>query len=208
MARFGRGRPSGPRALVIAVLIGVASGAFGAGAYYSDALSPLAHTVGLWVVVGVAVSARLPTRTASTAAVVSLLAAVVAFEVGKTVIYVARYPGTTYSMSAETLAFWSVVALMIGPILGLASSTMGRGGWKGPASIATICGILLGEAIWRQLNYNMFSGTDVAVVFDLVAAVVIIALNARTAGRLGGTLASLVPATALGYAVTEVQKLF
>jgi len=71
------------RSGVLAVLTGATSGAFGAYSYYNDLLRPLAHVFSIWIVLAVALSVRQTPRQAMFRTTVGLVAAVIAFYVGK-----------------------------------------------------------------------------------------------------------------------------
>jgi hypothetical protein len=121
----------------VAICAGLLSGALGAYSYYDPLLRPIAHTLGLWLIVVIAAAARRPPRTAIAYATAALLSAVVAFYVGKEVMYALRYPGQPYPLNYTELGLWTVLAIGAGLGLGWAFHCIGLhpNAWRPPASL-------------------------------------------------------------------------
>lgn len=102
----------------VGLVVGAGSGALGSYFYYNDPWRPLAHTFGLWILVTVCLAAGRSVRHGVVAATTALVAAVLAFHLGRDVIYGMRYAGMPYEINADTLMLWIVLALVAGPLLG------------------------------------------------------------------------------------------
>lgn len=176
--------------------LGTLSGLFGAYCYQAGSfLRPIAHSVGLWVFIAVVAAIGLPLGLAARHAVVVLLCAVFAFYVGRAVVF------GNYSLAFEDIALWSVGAVVIGVLLGIAAAGMESGGWGGPVACAAVSGLLLGDSTERLMTY---SGVDVAEVMSVTFALVIPVL-----GRLSGLSWArfallLVPMTGAGWALVSL----
>ncbi|MFC4946642.1 hypothetical protein [Pseudonocardia sp. GCM10023141] len=83
----------------------------GAYSYYDPLQRPISRTLALWLIVVIAVAARRPPRPAILHATVALLSAVIAFYVGKKVMYALRYPGQPYPLNYTEIGLWIVLAI-------------------------------------------------------------------------------------------------
>ncbi|MDX3194455.1 hypothetical protein PV458_39180 [Streptomyces sp. MN03-5084-2B] len=133
-----------------ALLGGLVSGAFGAYAYYSPALRPLAHAFTLWIALLAAVVPGARDGRAIARAIVALEAAVLAFYYGKDVMYGVRYPGMPYLISTEQVVLWCILAAFAGTAAGLVFGPIGRTDLRGTLSTALAAGLLIGEAVRRS----------------------------------------------------------
>ncbi|MFJ4101714.1 hypothetical protein [Amycolatopsis japonica] len=134
----------------VAVLVaGVVSGAVGAYAYYSESLRPLAHSFTLWIVLIVAVVPGMPRRRAVIRAVGALIAAVLAFYLGKAWVYDVKYEGT-YRIDPSTLVLWCGLAVAAGLVAGLLLDAVGRADRRGTLATAAVVGLLIGDLVRRS----------------------------------------------------------
>ncbi|MEI4272268.1 DUF6518 family protein [Klenkia sp. LSe6-5] len=185
-----------PRLLLAAMAGGLLTGGFAAWAYYGDAFRELSHTFGLWILLVVLVSARRPWRAAVAASVVALATAVVAFYVGKDVMYGVEYPGMPYEVNTSVLVEWLVLAVVAGTVLGWGASHVGQPGRWGPVATAGAVGLLVADAARRAAWY----APDPAVLVLAAAAVlVVLRIGARTPGQLTRTAAWVLPSTVAGF---------
>jgi hypothetical protein len=132
--------------LLLAAATGVLVGGFGAVTYYSDLLRPLAHVLGPWILLAAVLSARQLPAMAVVRSTVSLVAAVVAFYVGKDVMYTIEYGDAPYSVNIEQLLMWIAFAVVGGIALAsLTSCCWPSSGWRSrsccgsPTGVATSC---------------------------------------------------------------------
>lgn len=199
-----QGRP-GPAVLCArAGLGGLVTGGFAAWAYYGETFRELAHTFGLWVLLVVLVSARRPWRPAVVASTTGLAVAVLAFYVGKDVMYAVEYPGMPYGVNPAVLAQWLVLACIAGPLLGWVLSHIGRADVRGTLASAAAVGLLVADAVRRAVGYS----PDPAVLgLCGVGVVVVLALGARTRAQLLAVLAGAVPCAVVGTALVSAPDL-
>lgn len=168
--------PGGSRARSLAVsgagalAAGVATGGFAAWAYYDDVFRPLAHTFGLWIAVLALLSAGRSARRAVVGSWLALGGAVIAFYVGKKVMYGIRYPGMPYAVSASDLVEWLALAAIAGALLGWIFSCAGRPGWSGALGTAAAAGLLVADA-YRRADHH--PGREAEVVIGFAAAAVV-----------------------------------
>lgn len=148
-----------------AVLAGVASGAAGAYAYYSDALRPLAHSFTIWIVLVVAVTAGAPRRRAAVRAVGALIAAVLAFYWGKALVYSIKYAGMPYQIDVSTTVLWCALAIAGGLLAGFLLSAIGQTDGRGTVATAAVVGLLVADVV-RQSDR---SGMGVLLLATVVA---------------------------------------
>ncbi len=148
-----------------AVLAGVASGAAGAYAYYSDPLRPLAHSFTIWIVLVVAVTAGAPRRRAAVRAAGALIAAVLAFYWGKALVYGIKYAGMPYQIDASTTVLWCTLAIAGGLLAGFLLSMIGRTDIRGTVATAAVVGLLVADVV-RQSGR---SGIGVLLLATVVA---------------------------------------
>lgn len=135
-ALLSRSRAVVPRAA------GLVTGGFAAWAYYDNRLRPLAHAFELWIAMLALISAGQRPRRAILHACAALAAAVIAFFVGKQVMYGLDYPGMPYSMNVSEVTEWLVSAVVAGALLGWAFSWAGRPGRSGAVGTAAVVGRL------------------------------------------------------------------
>jgi hypothetical protein len=190
---------------VFAVAGGLVTGAFAAWAYYGDAFRPLAHTFGMWIALLALLSARRPVREAVLRSVLALAAAVVAFYVGKDVMYGVEYPGMPYSVDLDQLVQWLVLAVVAGALLGWAFCRIGRPGHAGAASAAAALGLLAADAYRRSANYP--EDATVVVGFAALAAVVVLTVAVRSPRQLVEIALWTLPAAAAGWLLVSAPDL-
>ncbi len=178
---------------VVAICAGLLSGALGAYSYYDPLLRPIAHTLGLWIVVVIVAAARRPPRTAIAYATAALLSAVVAFYVGKKVMYALRYPGQPYTLNYTELGLWIVLAIAAGLGLGWAFHRIDRRGWPGATATAAAAGLLLGDALSRGYLYR--DDVPVATVITVIGLGLLLLLTQRDRGQLSRAALLTLPAT-------------
>ncbi|WP_326568761.1 hypothetical protein VSH64_44625 [Amycolatopsis rhabdoformis] len=166
----------------LAVLGGLASGAFAAVAYYTD-LRILAHSFLLWIVLVVAVSAGCGPRRAYARTVAALLPAVVTFYVGKQVVYGLKYSGMPYSIDAQTVLLWCTLALLAGT-LGLAFRFVGTPTRPGTLATASALGLILADAAREWPHF----GTPTFGVLTVLALGVVVGRGCVLCGSWGSSL--------------------
>ncbi|CAN5334469.1 hypothetical protein BH20ACT5_BH20ACT5_08780 [soil metagenome] len=170
------------RSLALVLLAGLGSGALGAYVYYDDVLRPLSHTLTIWIALAACVSARHGGRQAVVRATVVLLSAVLAFYVGKQVMYTIEYPGMPYEINMTVVGVWCIFAVVGGLALGSAFCGIGSNGWRDSASTAAAIGLLVGDAYRRTSNYH--ADTVVVVTATLAASLLISWLRIRSARQI------------------------
>lgn len=165
-------------------------------AWLPDVLAPLANSSGSWSVVAFAVALLAPNmRTAVAVGVLTLAASLAGYVIG------AGLRG--YSSSQSLIVFWTLAALLVGPVLGLAASTMVRRSPQVAALAAgVVAGILIGEGAYglRVVAETTPAGywwaqMAVAVLWLLVTAVRV----RRPAAAATAVVAAAVVAIAFGY---------
>jgi hypothetical protein len=189
----------------LAVAGGLVTGAFAAWAYYGDAFRPLAHSFGMWIALLALLSARRPVREAVLRSVLALAAAVVAFYVGKDVMYGVEYPGMPYSVDSDQLAQWLVLAVVAGTLLGWAFARIGRPGHAGAASTAAALGLLAADAYRRSVNHS--GDAPVVVGLAALAAVAVLAVAVRSPRQLAEIALWTLPAAAAGWLLVSAPDL-
>jgi hypothetical protein len=194
----------GSRAAV-GVLAGAVTGGFAAWAYYDDTFRPLSHSFGLWIALLALVSAGQPARRAIVHSGLALAAAVLAFYVGKKVMYGIDYPGMPYAINASDLVEWLVLSVVAGVALGWAFSWARRPGPAGALGTAASLGLLLGDAYRRGHGYG--SEAPVLGVFTVLAVVAVLAVTVRSWARLGLVAAFAVPCAVLGFLLVSAPDL-
>jgi hypothetical protein len=196
--RAGSGRVGGlVRAVVPAALAAMALAVVVVHAYYNDPWQPLAHVLGPWVALAVAVAFRRPPVVAVSASVVSLAAAVVTFYVGLKLGHDIRWAGTASVMPVSwgDIQLWLVLAAVAGVAFGLLGSHAARPDRRGAAATAAALGLLLGDAYRRLSDWGM----DVAVGADIVLAIALFAAATRVNRRPLLTLLLTVVAAVAGF---------
>jgi hypothetical protein len=186
---------------VLAVAGGVLTGGFAAWAYYDDTFRPLAHTFGLWITVLALVSARRPVRDAVLRSVLALGSAVLAFYVGKKVVYDQLY-SPPLPWPREELQEWLVLAVVVGCLLGAAFSRIGRPGRAGAVATAAFLGLLAGDAFRRVAGYG--SSESVVVVVALLGAAAVLVTAVRSRRQLAEIALWVVPMAALGLLLVSL----
>ena len=190
---------------VLAVAGGLVTGGFAAWAYYAEAFRPLAHSFGLWIALLALLSARRPLREAVLRSVLALAAAVVAFYVGKDVMYGIEYPGMPNSVDLDQLVQWLVLAVVAGSFLGWAFHRIGRPGHAGAASTAAALGLLAADAYRRCSNYP--GDAPVVVGLALLAAAAVLAVAVRSPRQLAEIALWTLPAAAAGWVLVSAPDL-
>jgi len=161
--------------LALGVLTAYAQGWLPAGA------ASLANSAGTWVVVAFVVSARMRrVRTAAVTGAVSLLALVLGY-------YVTDFL-RGFGVSLPTVAMWAMLAVVVGPVLGVCA------GWlrAGPPPLAAIGGGFLGALLiaegWYGLHY-VAATTSVAYWWaEIGAGLVVVCATAFLAKRRAGAV--------------------
>ena len=189
----------------LAVAGGLATGGFAAWAYYGEVFRPLSHSFGMWIALLALLSARRPVREAVLRSVLALAAAVVAFYVGKDVMYAIDYPGQPYSAGLDQIVQWLVLAVVAGSVLGWAFHRIGRPDHAGAASTAAALGLLAADAYRRSSNYP--GDAAVVVGFAVLAAVAVLAVAARSPRQLGEIALWTLPAAVAGWVLVSAPDL-
>ncbi|WP_157440246.1 hypothetical protein [Actinokineospora inagensis] len=122
---------------VLAAAWGVLSGAVGAAAASMAVVRPLAHTVGLWVLLVALLCARTTRVVALTRAVIALVGAVITF-----------YGVPGFHLGTGKLALWLLLAVAAGLVLGEAFRHIPY-----PLATASAAGLLIADAARRGLHY-------------------------------------------------------
>ena len=198
-------RPAVLGGLLGALAGGLLTGSFAAWAYYDDTYRPLSHTFGLWIVLLALLSARRPVREAVARSVVALAAAVLAFYVGKDVMYGIEYPGMPYAVNGDDLVRWLVLSLLAGSVLGWIFCRIGRQDLTGALGTAAAVGLLVADAARRAGSYD--SDRTVVTTFALLAVLLVLAVGVRSLRQLAGTAAWTVPMAAAGLLLVAAPDL-
>ncbi|WP_410663701.1 DUF6518 family protein [Amycolatopsis sp. lyj-84] len=194
----------GAAELLISVA-GVVSGAFASVAYYTD-LRVLAHSFVIWIVLVSLVTTRRSSRQAVVRAIIALLSAVLAFYLGKNVVYGIKYPDAPpYGIDLPTVGTWCVLAVVAGVLLGMGFRHIGDPGWPGALATAGAAGLVLADA-YRKGGF-VVSDRPLLPVVSALAAAGLLLLGGRTRGQLGKALALLVPLTLIGYGIVSAPDL-
>jgi hypothetical protein len=193
-----------PRA-VAGVVAGVVTGGFAAWAYYDDFFNPLAHSFGLWITLLALLCAGQRTRRAIVLSCLALAAAVIAFYVGKKVMYGIDYPGMPYSINASELVEWLVLAAVAGAALGSVFSWAGRPGRVGAMGTAAVIGLLVGDAYRR--SHNFAAEVSVLEIFTAVAVVAVLCATVRSWSQLALVAGFAVPCAIVGFFVVSAPDL-
>jgi uncharacterized membrane protein YeaQ/YmgE (transglycosylase-associated protein family) len=129
---------------ILAVLVGGITGAITEWSvlHLPFSLEPLSNSAAPWVLVAFVMALTARTITGSLLlAVASLVAEVLGF-------YIAE-AARGWAVSGHQVVFWSVVSVVVGPLVGLAASWLRRGSQKAAALGAGIIGgLLAGEAVY------------------------------------------------------------
>ncbi|SDJ67737.1 hypothetical protein SAMN04487820_101221 [Actinopolyspora mzabensis] len=153
--------------------IGLLSGAFAAFGFYHRLLNPFAHALTPWVLLAVLVSARRTPRAAVPRTIACLLGAVVAFYVGKPLLYnIVYYPDAPdIGIQVSNLVMWCVLAMLAGAVLGAVFSAIGGASWSGSAATATAIALLLAATI-EETGFG-FADSDVLLLLCCGCAVLL-----------------------------------
>lgn len=190
--------------IVLVALVGTTSGFIGAYCYYDDLLRPLAHALGIWIMLVAAVSARQTLRRAVLRSTIALLSAVVAFYIGLKIIYGIRYPNYPYSINIEELGLWCLLALVTGTALGWAFHRIGHPGWPGAIATAAAIGLLLADGARRGSAYP--AEVPVLLIFAVVAITVVLVRADTTRSQASRTALLVLPFAALGVALVSAPN--
>lgn len=192
--------------MAVCAIAGVGVGGFGAFAYYSPLFRPLAHTLGMWLLLTALVSAKQPLRQAILFSTTALVTAVPAFYVGKAIIYDARHPGGSSAIDNATVMLWIVLALFAGPLLGALAHRIGVPGRSGALSLSATAGLLVADVARRAMRYP--NQAEILLVF-LGFALITVWLRARplTRDQLPTFLPVFPIAVLCGYFLVSVPDL-
>ena len=179
----------------VAVLAGALTGGFAAWAYYDDVLRPVAHVFGLWIALVAVLSARRDIRAAVARSAPALMSAVLAFYLGKKVMYGIDYPGMPYSLDVGTIGIWLTLAVLAGTVLGAAFSFIGSSGHRGAAATAGAIGLLIADAYRRSAAYP--DEATVVLTVAVIGAAAVLAVGPRSPQSLLRTVVWAVPLTPL-----------
>jgi hypothetical protein len=191
--------------LITAITVGLITGALtlGGQAVLPTEANRLANSGAIWVTVAFAVGWRSPSDlTAAAAGLVTLVAALVGYFV------TAAVAGA--GVSTSTVAIWVGVALVGGPVFGVAGRWRGaRDGdpnadlrpagadWRPTVAVAALGAVYLAEGLWTLWTIPHMA---LAGWLSLLVGVVLTLLLARGRRMLVRSAALLVPLTALGVA--------
>ncbi|MGJ7907624.1 hypothetical protein ACOQFL_14235 [Actinopolyspora sp. H202] len=169
--------------LLLVGSIGVLSGAFAAFGFYHRMLNPFAHALTLWVLLAVLVSARRAPRVAVPRTVVCLLGAVVAFYVGKPLLYnTVYYPeAPDIGIQVSNLAMWCVLAVFAGAVVGGVFSAIGGPAWSGSAATAAAIALLVAATL-EETRFG-FAGSELLLLLCCGCAVLLTLHLADTRGE-------------------------
>lgn len=182
---------------MVATSTGALSGSFAAYAYYDDVLRPLSHTFAIWITMVALLSANQPRLHAVLRSTVALFAAVVAFYVGKMLVYGLRYPAMPYELNNTTVATWLTLALIVGLVLGVTFSRIGSHDRGGAIGVAGAIGLLFADSLRRVSNYAADAG--IVISFTVIAISAILAVSIRTRQQLVEAAAWTPPMAVVGY---------
>ena len=198
----GNSRPTPGWPELVAAGAGLLSGTLAAVAYYSVFLNPLTHAFTIWVVLAVVVVRRQPSAQAIMRATIALLGAVVAFYVGKKVVYGIKYAGSSYELNVVVLIFWCIVAIGAGIVFGLVFRHIGNDDQAGKIATAAAIGLLIGDAVRR---YGL---SDPLLLVAVSAGVALVMwLGARSGGAAIRIALWSVPLAVVGFAVSSAPDL-
>lgn len=197
-----------PRVLQAVVLAAVVAAVVSA-AYYSADFRSLAHTYGVWVLVGWLVSVARPLGQAIAVSAASLAVSVVVFFIGLKVVHDLKWSaaGSTLGVDWDRAGLWLVFAVPAGALLGSVGHFTLHDSWRGAASRAVPMGMVAAEGLTRLIQYGP---SDAAAALDTLALVVLFVLSAGVRqGRLTAvfTAAMVLPALLL-LRVPDVLEAF
>lgn len=180
-----------------ALAAGGVTGMVVAYSYYDRLLRPLAHTVGLWILLAVAVSAGQTARRAILRTSTAVLAAIVALHLGQRLIYWIKYAGDAYAFGLRSFGLWSLLALAAGAVLGPVFARIGRSDWPGSGATAAAVGLLVADVFRRTQNYP--GETPVLRTFAVLAILTVLALAAVNRSQMVRTVLLSLGSTVVAY---------
>ncbi|MET0773539.1 MAG: DUF6518 family protein [Candidatus Limnocylindrales bacterium] len=181
------------RWLAVAVVAGLATGALtlAGQAVLPTEANRLANSGAIWVSVAFAVGWRAPSDAmAALAGLMALVAALVGYFVTAAI--------AQAGVSASTVAIWVAVALIGGPVFGIAGRWRATApGWRAAIAVAALGAVYLSEGLWTLwgIPHMALAGWASVVVGCLITLLLASDRDTRTRACL-----LLVPLTALGLA--------
>lgn len=203
-AVVGRTPLRGSRAAA-ALASGIVTGGFAAWAYYDDLYRPLAHSFGLWIAMLALLSAGQRPRRAIVHSCAALAAAVLAFFIGKHVMYGIEYPGMPNAINMSELVEWLVLSVVAGGLLGWAFSWAGRPGYSGAVGTAAVIGLLVADAYRRSSNYP--ADAPVVGIFAVLAVVVVLCVTVRSWRQAAVVAGCALPCAVAGWLLVSAPDL-
>lgn len=169
IARLARSRPEALDAALIAIVVGLAAGILAQRADYATAwLSTLASFSGPWLALAIVLAARAPTARAGA------INATLFFTCFVSTYYVA-YAASTGAAPTPLTEAWLLVAVVLGPLVGMCSVRAGSPTWLGPTCSAILAALFLGEAVFVATSQSdAFRWPTVAI--DVACALAVVTL--------------------------------
>lgn len=186
--------------LAVAVVAGLVTGALtlAGQAVLPTEANRLANSGAIWVTVAFVVGWRAPSdATAALAGLVSLIGALVG--------YFVTAASAAAGVSASTVAIWVGVALVGGPIFGVAGRWRATAvGWRAAIAVAALGAVYLAEGLWTlwSVPHMVLAGWASVVIGCLITLLLAGDRPARAKACL-----ALVPLTALGVAAFAAIEL-
>lgn len=175
--------PSNKRAalsILLALLLAVIAGLFGAYCYYSESWRPLAHTVQIWVLLVAIVTHRQRLLVGAALGSLTLVVSVCTYFLRQSAIYTGKYgSGAEPILDVHNILLWSLMGLVGGLALGAVGSYIGHSGLPEYAhriaiiSSAVFVSLLAVDGWWRYKNYSEV----LPLIFGVFGIVVVLMLG-------------------------------